>query len=119
MRSRTIAGICLMIASLAPLVASGFLINAGMDNEKIVARRVAAEDKGCLDRLRKLGNVKTDKSGVATLTIKSVKDPRTAINDASSAVFVCPQRTMTDFCLGDTCLPGQTIDLTMKLRKRT
>lgn len=117
MRNRTIIGLCLMVGSIAPLVASGFLLNASLDNEKIVERRIASEDKGCITRLRGLGNVQTDKDNVATLTVKSVKDPRKAMNDASAAVFVCPQRTLTGFCLGDKCLPGDSIDMVLKMRR--
>jgi hypothetical protein len=106
-----------MFGSIGPLVISGFLLNAALDNEKVVERRVAAEDKGCISRLQSLGEVKTDKNDTATLTIKSIKDPRKAMDDATAAVFLCPQRTLTSFCLGDKCLPGDAVDMTLKMRR--
>jgi hypothetical protein len=120
MKARTALGIVLAIASLPLFVGGGFVIKSAIDANGRAEKQIEATNKKCMERLRSMGEVKELSSGIFEVTIKQVKDPRKALTDATVAQSMCPYRSMTNFCLGDTCdkaSKGVSMKFTLRNRK--
>jgi len=118
MKPRFALGIALLVVSIPLLSVGGIVVKRAIDQDDRAARQAAATDEQCRKRLETIGKVK-NAGGTLTVVVDPVSDPRKALMDATLAQALCPQRALTELCLGDACSPdGKSIVLQFSLQRR-
>lgn len=107
MKSRTLAGLALMISSLAFFGGGTYILFSAMNMEQINTRRNAETARQCTEKLgeiAKAANGTVSQKGADTvMIIKDFGDPRMALSAADAAIMMCPNKEVTEQCIGDQC----------------
>jgi hypothetical protein len=107
MKTRTSAGLALMTAAFAFIGAGTFVLISAMDMQQINTRRNAETATQCtakLAEIAKAANGTVSQKGLDTVMIlKDFGDPRMALSAADTAIMMCPNKEVTEQCMGDKC----------------
>lgn len=120
MKFRTAIGIGLIFSSFAFFAGGTLILRIATDAKLRAERQIVATEKQCVSLLNTLPNAKVTliKDDI-TVVIGNVVEPRKALTDATVASLMCPNKSLSDICLGDKCGPGEKdeIILTLKFTK--
>lgn len=124
MKSRTLAGLALMFSSFAFIGGGTLSLFKAMDMEQINTRRNSETARQCTEKLgeiAKAANGTVTQKGLHTVMIlKNIGDPRIALSTADTAIMMCPNKDVTEQCIGDKCEDANNqIILRMTFKERT
>lgn len=118
MKIRTAYGLGLLAASIVFFSLGGMILASAVDEGARSERQRDATDRQCLSILKSIPGAEVTDTGDLSVLVKSVVDPRKAIDDMTTAVLVCPGRRLVDPCIGDRCQGSQDkVIMRFKLRK--
>src|SRR3546814_8061143 len=102
MKSYTVSGVMLMFAGIGCFASAGVLLKESLAASRIAETTMKAADARCIGSLKRIGIVVEGDDG-AKVSVDQVKDPRLAFSDAAAALAGCPERSLTEFCIGSAC----------------
>jgi hypothetical protein len=124
MKSRTLSGLALMTAAFAFIGAGTYVLFSAMDMQQINTRRNAETSRQCTEKLAeiaKAANGTVSQKGLDTVMIlKDFGDPRMALSAADTAIMMCPNKDVTEQCIGDKCEDANNkVVLRMTFKEKT
>lgn len=117
MKFRTSVGVGLILSSFAFFAGGTLILRDATDAKLRAERQIVATEEQCIKLLKTLpnGNVMSA-NGDVTVVIGKIADPRKALTDATVASLMCPNKTLSDICLGDKCVPGGKDEVSLRLK---
>lgn len=116
MKARAAIGLGMIFGSLAFFAGGGFVLTQAMDASVRAERQISSTNKQCLEYLNEIPSSSVVPVGDdVSIVIKDIKDPKTALSDASLAIMMCPTKKVENVCLGDKC-QGPTDEVILKLK---
>ncbi len=107
MKNRTLVGLALMTSAFAFIGAGTFVLVMAMDMQQINTRRNSETARQCTEKLSEIakaaGGTVTQKGLDTIMVLKDIGDPRMALSAADTAIMMCPNKDVTEQCLGDKC----------------
>jgi hypothetical protein len=117
MKFRTSIGVGLILSSFAFFAGGTLILRDATDVKLRSERQIVATEKQCINLLKTLPNANVVMANDdVTVIIGKIVDPRKALTDATVASLMCPNKTLSDICLGDKCGPGEKAEVALRLK---
>lgn len=117
MKFRTAIGIGLIFSSFALFAGGTLVIQSAMDAQLRAERQIQATERQCIKLLNTLPNASVTPVGEdITIIIGKVVEPRKALTDASVASLMCPNKRLSEMCLGDECQGSKTGEIALRMK---
>jgi hypothetical protein len=107
MNIRFVIGAVFATIGLIFFVIAGYIVSRTIDNNHNIETRFAKIEDACQKQLTEIlgekGSIKKLNGGLIEITLPESPDVRTSLGDATAIQAVCPNRIITDACIGVGC----------------
>jgi hypothetical protein len=122
MKPRTIIGTLLIVVGVGLFATGGLVLAQALDRNAADDDRIRRAEVSCREQLVRIGRVTPRENEEIELEISDtesedgLRDPRSALADATAALAMCPGREILEACVGTTCGTSAPGPIRMTLR---